>query len=276
MGFKQYLLGAVMVLIAIIGIVAGGEILVRFTAPQNLNGTWLKVGPRGLRINKAGGTAQHQLGARVVRYNFNSLHQRGAEPGKDGIRVLVLGDSFTFGWLVGEDKSFVGRLQIMADRRFGPRRIRFLNAGTGGWGTTDALAYLEWMGPKIAPDAVLVMLNFDDISRNRRRNLYRLRPNRGLELEAGSVEVPGVALKRWVHRFVPGYQWLLEHSHLFQLLRRTVIVVFNLDTPPTSAEIPPEFMAAIDAFPGAGRRCRRRSRKYNRRQWTGRRYRDSQ
>ncbi len=131
MGVKRLLIAALTLAIPFAFAFIGGELMVRWVAPQDLSGTWLTVGPQGLILNRA--RARHQFGDRVVTYRINALHQRGPEPLDGTAAVLVLGDSFTFGWLLEEADSAPGVLQSLADRDLGPRKLAFLNASTGGW-----------------------------------------------------------------------------------------------------------------------------------------------
>ena len=77
-------------------------------------------------------------------------------------RVLVLGDSFTFGAQVHEEETFVSRLERYLERgaaRAGldGRRIQTINAGVDGWSTINALAWLKTEGVRYAPDLVVLM-----------------------------------------------------------------------------------------------------------------------
>lgn len=198
-----------------------GEGLMRWLRPQNLSGTWRVQTPRGYPVNKPGGTARHQFGDTVVVYRFNEHHLRGAPVAEAGRRVLVLGDSFTFGWLVEEADSVPGRLQSLADAAFGAGAFQFLNGGTGGWGTAEQLAFLEDFSAALRPDIVLVLLNSDDIARSARSGLYRLAGGAVPTLEVLPGR-PHDSVKTFMNR-LPLYAYLLEHSHLFQFLRSRFI-----------------------------------------------------
>jgi lysophospholipase L1-like esterase len=199
------------------------EALVRILSPQPLTGTWRVHSAHGYYLNKADGVAQHQLGDRSVRYRFNTLHLRGPEPSPAGLRVLVLGDSFAFGWLLEEPETIVGQLQSFADARFGARAVQFLNGGVGGWGTADYTAFLEDFGDEISPHVVIVLLNTDDIGRSVRRSIYDFRPGSSVELERKAVEPSVLAGMRNVVNDFPAMQWLFEHSHVVQLARAATV-----------------------------------------------------
>ena len=156
----------------VVGFLGLGEAYLRLLAPQDMSGAWFDEGPRGLVLNKAQGTARHQFENRVVTYRFNRFHQRGGELQEGIPRVLVVGDSFTFGWLLDERHSPPALLQAAADRDFGAGRVAFLNAGTGGWGLDSYLAYLEIFGDAIGAKAVIISLNGDSFRRAMRNGLY--------------------------------------------------------------------------------------------------------
>jgi hypothetical protein len=199
-----------------------GEVLIRLAAPQPLNGFWTIDTPTGLRVNKSSGWSRHQFGRRVVRYHFFPPHLRDT-PIKDGvIRVLTLGDSFTFGWLLNHEDTYVHHLQERADAEFGAGVFQFLNAGVGGWGTADYVAYVEEFGDLVRPDIVLVFMHTDDIGRSLRYGRYEFAGPDTQELVRRPAANSG--LKHLAKR-TPGCQFLLEHSHLAQFFRSSAAIL---------------------------------------------------
>jgi len=193
-----------------------GEVLIRLAAPQPLSGFWTIDTATGLRANKSSGQSRHQFGERVVHYSFFPPHLRDT-PVKDGaIHILTLGDSFTFGWLLDKEDTPVHHLQELADAEFGAGVFQFLNAGVGGWGAADYVAFVEEFGDLIRPNAVLVFLNTDDIGRSLRSRLYEFAGSDTQEL----IRRPA-AVSRFKHmaKRTLGSQFLLEHSHLAQFVR---------------------------------------------------------
>jgi lysophospholipase L1-like esterase len=199
-----------------------GELLVRVMAPQDLSGMWRVWSPRGYILNRAGGTARHQFGSRVVHYRFNEQHMRGGPIGESDLRVLALGDSFTFGWLLDENETYVAKLQEHADVTFGSGRVEILNGSAGGWGTEDYTVFLEDVGEAIKPDVVLVFLGIDDTQRAANGKVYSVADAETFTLAATGYTVANASLKTTINT-IPGYQLLLECSHLMQLVRKTVL-----------------------------------------------------
>lgn len=190
----------------------------RLARPQDLSGSWRVATETGLMVNRSSGRARHQLGERVVHYRFHPPHLRDTPLPERGLRVLVVGDSFSFGWLLGREDTYIARLQERANELFGEGVFHLLNGAAGGWGTGDYVAFVEDFGEGIEPDAVLVFLNSDDIGRSLRRPLFR---EKGGALER--VALPRSTLKR-VLNSLPLYQWLLEHSHGVQLARSAFLL----------------------------------------------------
>jgi hypothetical protein len=196
-----------------------GEVLMRCLAPQPLNGFWTIDTPTGLCVNKSGGQSRHQFGRRQVRYRFFPPHLRDT-PVRDGaIHVLMLGDSFTFGWLLAQKDTYVHCLQELADAEFGAGILQFLNAAVGGWGTADYVAYVEEFGDLIRPDVVLVFIHTDDIGRSLRHGLYEFAGPDTRELVRRPVTAGRL---KHVAKRLPGCQFLFEHSHLAQGIRSSV------------------------------------------------------
>ncbi len=112
----------------------------------------------------------------------NALGFRGAEvpaekaPGR--LRVLMLGDSFTYGIGVADDQSFSARLEAL-DPRF-----EVLNAGVNGYGTAQELLLLRDQGLALRPDVVVVVFFWNDLANNYMRDVARFR------LEDGALVWP--------------------------------------------------------------------------------------
>jgi lysophospholipase L1-like esterase len=194
----------------------GGELLVRIVAPQPLNGRWSEMSANGLLVNRANWQAHHEFGPVTVDYRFNAEHLRGGPIGP-GKRVLALGDSFTFGWLLSEEATYVRRLGDAADRDFGTGQVQMLNGAKGGWGTADYLAFLEEFGDDIRPDAVVVFLSFADIHRSLSSGLYRFQPDCPDRLDR-RIKPPSAVRRCKDH--LAAYDWLLAHSQLMHVLRQ--------------------------------------------------------
>lgn len=96
---------------------------------------------------------------RINRYGHRGP-EMPIEKKKGVIRILGLGDSFTFGWGVEEDKTFLA--VMAAGLRKAGYRVEVFNAGVPGWGIAHSLAYLLRDGVRFRPDLVVFTLFTDD------------------------------------------------------------------------------------------------------------------
>lgn len=96
-----------------------------------------------------------------VRFQTNSLGMRDDEVGpKKGLRVLLLGDSFTCGYGVERGQMFADLLEQALG-------VEIVNAGVGGWEIVHQLHYYRDRGRRLAPDLVVYALYLaNDLTRN--------------------------------------------------------------------------------------------------------------
>jgi hypothetical protein len=153
-------------------------------------------------------------------YSVNSQGLRGA-PNIVGAkssptqRILFLGDSFTFGVGVDDSATYPERVRARL-RSWCDNPVETINAGVGGFGTSQELLYLQHYGWHFAPDVVVVGFMTVDPEDNSLSGLHRL-VNGRLE-DIPPSERPGWGLIK-AHKHVPGYTWLVAHSSLFNWTR---------------------------------------------------------
>jgi|GEM_PF-490995 len=94
-----------------------------------------------------------------VRINSKGLRDKEYDYKKpEGIfRILVLGDSFTWGYGVEQGKNFTDRLEELLSAS-----VEVINAGVSGYGTDQELLLLEREGMKYEPDLILVAFASND------------------------------------------------------------------------------------------------------------------
>lgn len=200
-----------------------GEAVARIVAPKDIRSAIFEHTASGYRVNRSKGVSRHVSDGVSVTYQWFPPHLRGTRPPRGKRRILVLGDSYTFGWLVDYEASYVGRLQDSLDATFGPGEVALLNAAAGGMGTADQLAFLEDFGETVSPAVVILFVSVDDFRRAEISDLYRV-----VDSSAGilSKRTSPRNLREYIARSRPS-QFVFEHSHLGHVFWRAHHVVFR-------------------------------------------------
>jgi len=98
-----------------------------------------------------------------VNINAQGLRERPITPKAPGVkRVLLLGDSVTFGWGVKVDDTFGRVAERELTQRLGVP-IRTINSGVCGYNTDQELAFLRREGEILAPDVIVLMYVDNDV-----------------------------------------------------------------------------------------------------------------
>jgi len=166
-----------------------------------------------------------------VRVRINSRGFRDREYDWDsprGFRILGLGDSFTFGYGVSDEETYLSRLEAALQ----DRPVEVVNAGVAGMGPENEARLLAADGPGLRPDLVLVGFfvgnDLSDVLTGPRRvrledgfpllpdgfveHWYRpLRPGRILD-QPLARSAPGLGLP------IPFKGFLRKHSHAYRFL----------------------------------------------------------
>jgi hypothetical protein len=102
----------------------------------------------------------------AVSTNELGLRDRELERKQDKeLRILLLGDSVTFGWGAPIDATFGRRLEtLLASKREGP--VRTINAGVGGYNTVQQYAFFRSFVDIIEPEMVVLLYVRNDIESN--------------------------------------------------------------------------------------------------------------
>lgn len=115
----------------------------------------------------------------VIRTNEHGLHDDPlpnlAKP-EGTLRVLMLGDSFVQGFSVGREDLFVDLLERWWQGE--GRRVEVINAGTQGYDTAQATAWLELHGDAYQPDIVLLFPYENDLYWNAQPHYFERRGER--------------------------------------------------------------------------------------------------
>ncbi|MBI3723484.1 hypothetical protein HY251_05960 [bacterium] len=83
--------------------------------------------------------------------------ERALVPKRKGVfRVLVVGDSMTFGLGVEREEAFPAQLEKRLSKALAPREVEVVNAGVPCWGQREELAFLEHRARELEPDAIVL------------------------------------------------------------------------------------------------------------------------
>jgi hypothetical protein len=138
-------------------------------------------------------------------------------------RVLSLGDSHTQGYEVRQEFTFSSVLERVLDRR--GVRAEAMNAGVSGFGTAEALVFLENEGVRYAPDLVVLGFGANDFEDNVKAGLFSL--DQGRLTEQKHEHIPGVAVQNVIYR-LGAVRWLSENSYFYSLLFNNVWNYFKV------------------------------------------------
>lgn len=102
----------------------------------------------------------------TLTYRINSLGFRGTDttlekPDKT-VRVVVIGDSFTFGSGVRNEHTFPSAMQAYFSEHESKQDIEVLNLGAGRYNTVNEVSLLFHKGIKFDPDIVLICFFLND------------------------------------------------------------------------------------------------------------------
>lgn len=212
-----------------------GEVGLRYIGKQLPLDVLVKYVPvkseQGLLLNPDSGSAESNLQP-AIQYHYVSHHLRDTPVNPNATPILVLGDAFTFGWLLPWEKTFVHHLQQSADKQFGKNKYQFLNAGTPSFGTLDQLKFLETEGAAIAPKAVIVFLNTDDIGESIAEDTSQL-PETDLALMIqNSHPLESLTMNIFYN------SWLYSHSVLLNSMHKMLYNILHQDDVAALGHVP--------------------------------------
>ena len=164
---------------------------------------------------------------------FRGGHEYPSSAPPDRLRILSVGDSFTFGVGVNDPDTYPARLEEFLARRCA-HDLEVINAGVGGFGTSHALALFEHYGNRLEPDLVILGLLTSDRIDDARADLYEVRGDTVVPVAGASDRFWGrVRLTElWV------YQGLVQHSAFANWLQQRVAAAQAALTAPQRFEAP--------------------------------------
>jgi lysophospholipase L1-like esterase len=100
-------------------------------------------------------------GVRVTPEGFRDVPGGSEDDTSEGLVVLALGDSTTFGWRVNGAYTWPAQLEEMLDSP--SRRVRVRNAGVPSYTSSQVLVYLAELLERESPDVLLVSVLWNDL-----------------------------------------------------------------------------------------------------------------
>ena len=185
---------------------AGVELLVRYLDPLGIS--YLSEVTRYSldRVADPDVVFRHQPGLRKtyqgVEVSFNEIGLRDrplVKPAEHEFRVLLLGDSVTFGWGVSIDDTFGRQLEALLTKKIG-RPVKTINTGVCGYNTVQEAALLEQLGDKIEPNLVMLLYVGNDTGTN--RPPYDPWAERSLSGKSPPEVIRQLARRLWLYRLV--------------------------------------------------------------------------
>lgn len=200
------------------------EIIVRIWFPQLNETQWLVTHDRYGRFQKSNFVCRHvnkKSGSMaIVKTNSLGLRDKEYVLSDDNVkRVLLIGDSFTFGWGLNTEATFHTKLEILLNERLGDYHV--INAGVPGWGTLQEVTYAIDHFSLFKPDIIILTFCGNDVEDDKWYQDQLARDFQG-------------------YFDFPGKNFLRKHSHLFRLIRRNIwILKYNLDNRQREAKSKP-------------------------------------
>jgi lysophospholipase L1-like esterase len=147
----------------------------------------------------------------VVRINQNGLRDRqhSYERQNDTERILVLGDSFAWGYGVEESERFSQLLEKSLD-------AEVINAGVSGYSTDQELLWYENEGIKYETDLVVLVLTGNDVGDNERQLVNTIYYKPKFVIDEGRLVLTGY----------PVPQTSLQGKFVYSLSQRSALAYF--------------------------------------------------
>jgi hypothetical protein len=182
----------------------------------------------GVRANKPDVVTRHYVpGDYEVTITTNSAGMRGQReypvarvPGKR--RILMLGDSFPFGYGVEDEDVVSAVLETLLNAGNAPAAeggggYEVINLSVAGFGQAEELVTWEKRAREYRPDVVVLFYFDNDVGNNAVAGLYEVAPD-GTLTRTGRSFLPGTNFQDYMLEFAPT-RWLFEHSEAWNLIR---------------------------------------------------------
>ena len=117
-------------------------------------------------LKKSANVSNRRINIRINSLGFRSPPIKRIKP-SGTIRIVVLGDSFTWGWGVDQDETYSMVLEnILNQRKTSNSKFEVINTGVTGYSTDQEYLLLKNEGLNLNPDIVVLFVYFNDFLGN--------------------------------------------------------------------------------------------------------------
>ena len=151
-----------------------------------------------------------KYGLKPVQINSAGLRDRefAIDKPENVYRVLVLGNSCTYGWGVGQEEMYAKLLEKKLNSVSGQRTFEVINGGVIGYSIAQELEYLKSDGIKWNPDMIIVSHTFNEGK--------RVNPSSPQELK--DKVFTSLRVKNFL-RNIALYHYIVEHNFSHQYVQ---------------------------------------------------------
>lgn len=163
----------------------------------------------------------------IQRFSLNSLGFRDkehtAKKADNVFRIICLGDSFTWGAGVEEDKTYPRELERNLNGNAINIKYEVFNWGVSAWGTSQQFLCLKEQALSYNPDLVILQYyKGNDFLDNMYSNLFNL-DGQGHLKRASEFGWENTRAIKSVSDRMPYYRFLTQHSHFINFIRAHLI-----------------------------------------------------
>ena len=158
----------------------------------------------------------HQYNKYKASYKTGDFYNRSSSIDNvtSNRKVLILGDSWTFGWLLNEEFT----INYELSKKY--PEYHFINASTPGHGLSSNLLFLKMFCEIINPEKIILILNYPSIERALKSGLFKLKNG---NLVQGNKSVNPLK-KKLSNSYT--YNLLINNLRTLQLIRYIYYVKF--------------------------------------------------
>ncbi|MCZ6594938.1 MAG: SGNH/GDSL hydrolase family protein, partial [Bacteroidetes bacterium] len=141
----------------------------------------------------------------------------------DTFRILILGDSYTFGWGVKIERIFPKLVEQDLNLEYTKPRVGVINCGVYGYGTQHQYKFMRKYGYRLKPDLVIIAMDFLHDIRKNNADYYYFDADK---IVRGSTSC-FAQRSRAITQYIPFSSFLRGHSHLFRYVGENIQKLYN-------------------------------------------------